>query len=166
MTLRIKCQHNLIRIHGQEIVLLRNSSETASKVDVGWWEPETSIEEMASGDRGEFPRQHSAQETVTFPTKILRGLLGHSFVHEQRALQAVGSLEEVFYRQYSQNALLNIRDCRATLLALHQFVWSYRGTENELIFPNTESQILSFCKGLGGIRNYAQDSKKLYSFIC
>lgn len=105
MTLGIKCQHNLIRIHGQEIVLLRNPSETASKVDVGWWEPETSVEETAPGDRRESPRQNSAQETITFPTKILRGLFGHSFVHGQRALQAVGSLDETFYRQYPQNAL-------------------------------------------------------------
>lgn len=119
-----KMSHNLIRIHGQEIVLLRNSSETVSKVDVGWWEPETSIEKMAPGDRAESPRQHSAQETVTFPTKILSGLFGHSFVHGQRALQAVGSLRGGILQTVFSKCTLSIRDCRATLLVLHQSVWS------------------------------------------
>lgn len=71
MTLGIKCQHNLIRIHGQEIVLLRNSSETASKVDVGWWKPKTSIEEMAPRDREESGGSSQLKKPLLFLPKSL-----------------------------------------------------------------------------------------------
>lgn len=103
-----------MRTPRQEIVQQPNSCETARDLlasegeDVGCWEPGNKQRKWFLGIKGKSPRQHTAQEIIAFPTKVLRGLVGPSFVHNQKAFtdsQAVRILGDTFYGQHSQNAL-------------------------------------------------------------
>lgn len=115
-----------MRIYGQEIVQWQNSSETASKVENVGLRGKQALRQWLLWIKGESPRQHSAQETITFPAEILTGLFGPSFVKWAEGLHRLigsgssrGDLMDIILKLHFE-----YKDYRAMLPALHKCVQS------------------------------------------
>lgn len=76
----IKCQHNHIRIHSRKLSDKTPRGMLALKLKILDVES-LEKEERALGKKRRISQAALTQEIITFPTKILRGLLDLSFVH-------------------------------------------------------------------------------------
>lgn len=132
MSLGMKFQHNLMGIHGQEIVRWQNSSDIAgdqlaSEVgDVGWRQPGNKHRGSSSWGQREGPGQHSARDTITFPTEVLPALLGASFLHGQRAF--TDTRQQEFWKRHFTHSILKrhskYRGLQSHITSLHRPVQS------------------------------------------